>query len=88
MNTTLSTRSLMTQNITVMSNVDSYTVRGTKVSRLGSGQAQAPCIHIDFDVASSDKTGDPQQLGMILSPEDAIALGQLLTELGMGCTSA
>jgi hypothetical protein len=86
MNISLSTRSLSTKNITVMSNVDSYTVRGTRMSRLGSGQVQAPCIHIDFDVEQSGN--GKAQLGMILSPEDAIALGQLLTELGTGCTSA
>lgn len=86
MNPSFSTRSLTTQSITIMSDVDSYTVRGTKVSRLGTGQVQAPCIHVDFDVESS--TANVRQLGMILSPEDAIALGQLLTELGTGCTSA
>jgi hypothetical protein len=86
MNPSFSTRALTTQSITIMSDVDSYTVRGTKVSRLGTGQVQAPCIHVDFDVESS--TANVRQLGMILSPEDAIALGQLLTELGTGCTSA
>lgn len=91
MKTKLLTQDIQTGDITVMSNVTSFTVRGTKVSRVeeipGHEQESPSSIHVDFTVqppghlpAAPEAT---QELGLILNLEDGVELGLLLVALGL-----
>lgn len=91
MATTLLTRDIHTDSITVMSNVSSVTVEGTKVSRLG-GHARgdaggASAVHIDFDVKPSSRRSDggesTESMCMILGVDDAVELGMMLVAMGL-----
>jgi hypothetical protein len=87
----LLTQDIETSDITVMSNVSSVTVVGTKVSRLADlpeGGHHAPTtVHIDFKVKQptqlSSVLESTEILGMILSADDAVELGERLIAMGL-----
>lgn len=91
MTTPLITQDLTTTEITMMSNVTSMTVVGTKVSRVGDKiahqQGSLPAIHIDFYVKQPQHRPvvfeATESVGMILSLTDAVKLGTLLVALGL-----
>ena len=91
MGSKLLTHDIQTGDITVMSNVTSVTVIGTKVSRLGGDSTDAKgspsVVHIDFDVKQPDHSPavleSTETLGMILNLSDAIDLGALLIAMGL-----
>jgi urease accessory protein UreE len=82
-------RNLETDEITVMSHVTSTTVVGNKISKLeaDAGDASTSTIHLNFEVR--DKHEQPcvlanaEELGLILSPKDALELGLILVAMGM-----
>ncbi|MFE4106887.1 hypothetical protein [Almyronema epifaneia] len=88
------TRSLQTSDITVMSNVTSIQVRGSKITKIGAmaGQAgetaasTAASIYIDLEVSQKQSLpavlGSTEELGLILSSKDAVELGLLLVAMG------
>lgn len=91
MNSKLLSRTVKTGDITVMSNVTSVTVVGTKVSRVeeipGHEQESPSAVHIDFEVKQPSHLPavleDTEVLGMILQLEDAVELGLLLVAMGL-----
>ena len=91
MGSTLLTQDIQTGDITVMSNVTSVTVMGTKVSRLGGCSEQdrkiPSTVHIDFEVKHPDHSPtvleSTETLGMILNLKDAVDLGVLLVAMGL-----
>jgi len=91
MKSTLLTRDIQTGDITVMSNVTSVTVVGTKVSRLADSPEQeqvAPStVHIDFEIKEPTQLQtlleSTEALGMILNSDDAVELGELLIAMGL-----
>jgi hypothetical protein len=91
MKTKLLSQALTTGDITVMSNVTSVTVAGTKVSRVeevpGHEQESPSSVHIDFEVKQPSHLpavlADTETLGMILQLEDAVELGLLLVAMGL-----
>lgn len=91
MNTKLVTQDLHTSDITLMSNLTSMTVTGTKISRVeeiaGHEQDYPSTIHLDLQVKAShlqEKSVDiTKEFGMILSLDDAVELGMLLMAMGL-----
>jgi hypothetical protein len=78
------TRSLNTNDITVMSSQTSITVSGNKVSKLEGDSPEQSTIHVNFSV--KNRKNEPcilagtQELGFILTPQDAQKLGEILLE--------
>ena len=91
MTTTLLTHDLQTDDITVMSNLTSITVVGSKISSLDDPQVSSrdssSTVHLDFDVKeptpSSGVLDSTETLGMIFKQGDAINLGLWLIAMGM-----
>jgi len=83
------TRNLETDEITVMSHVTSTTVVGNKISKLEAepGDASTSNIHLNFEVRGKDDQpcvlAHAEELGLILSPKDALELGLILVAMGM-----
>ncbi|MEB3231284.1 MAG: hypothetical protein VKJ64_09760 [Leptolyngbyaceae bacterium] len=96
MGSALLTQKIQTGDITVMSNVTSITVVGTKVSRLADlpeGHQHRPStVHVDFEVKQPTQTASvleaTETLGMILTVEDAVELGEYLLAMGLGDKSS
>ena len=89
MSTHVLTQHLHTHDITMMTNVTSLTVHGTKVSRLGDGtdQATSASVYIDFAVKHPSHGSDldnTEEVSFILQPDDAVQLGLLLVSMGLG----
>ncbi len=87
----LLTEDLKTGDITIISNVTSFTVTGTKIARVeeipGHEQESPSAVHVDFEVkqprnllAEQEET---KNLGLILQLNDAVELGVLLVAMGM-----
>lgn len=86
MSTHVLTQHLHTHDITMMTNVTSLTVHGTKVSRLGD-QATSASVYIDFAVKHPSHGSDldnTEEVSFILQPDDAVQLGLLLVSMGLG----
>ncbi len=91
MGTTLLTRDIHTDDITIMSNVSSVTVEGIKVSRLGGhakgDTAGASAVHIDFEVKPSNRQSEggeaTESMCMVLGVDDAVELGMMLVAMGL-----
>jgi hypothetical protein len=80
---------LHTGDITVMSNTDSLTVTGQRVTRIGViDTAETHCeptVHLSLSVQHTDGgDNEAQSLGLILQAEDAIQLGMSLLVMGLG----
>ncbi|TVQ21295.1 MAG: hypothetical protein EA367_06220 [Leptolyngbya sp. DLM2.Bin15] len=88
MSTHVLTQHLHTHDITMMTNVTSLTVHGTKVSRLGDGVDQASAsVYLDFAVKHPSHGADldnTEEVSFILQPDDAVQLGLLLVSMGLG----
>lgn len=83
---------LSTGDITVMSNRESVTVTGKRVTRIGAVTTQEktypPAVHLNLEVhapAGHALEGD-EEMGLILCPGDAIQLGLSLVVMGLGAT--
>jgi hypothetical protein len=91
MTTKLFTRNIKTGDITVMSNVTSVTVNGTRISRVeeipGHERENPSAIYIDFIVQHPSKLHDvleaTEEVDLILNLEDAVELGLLMAAMGM-----
>jgi hypothetical protein len=91
MTTNVLTRDLTTDDITVMSNVTSMHMTGSKISKLvtqttpeGSASTE---VHLGFHVRQPHKLehilGTTEDLAFILSETDALEIGLKLVEMGM-----
>ena len=89
MTLTAVTQELKTGDITVMSNVTSVTAICNRISRLETIKEEEPkAIHVDFTVKPRKEhllsiLEETEQLGLILTLDDAIELGLLLVALGL-----
>ncbi|MBF2079613.1 MAG: hypothetical protein IGR76_14115 [Synechococcales cyanobacterium T60_A2020_003] len=91
MTTKAITRPLHTSGITVMSNITSMEVRGSKITKLAGtadhGGSSASDIYIDLEVEPKPEPSgqDPQteELGLVLNAADALELGLLLVAMGL-----
>ena len=85
------TQDLHTGDITVMSNVTSVTVAGTKISRVekipGHELENPSAIYVNFEVKQPSHLHavleDTEALGLIVELDDAVELGLLLVAMGM-----
>jgi len=80
---------LVTQAITLTSNVTSTTVTGNRITRLETApDPTESSVHLEFKVQShpgaSDLLGGTQELDFIFETDDAIELGMSLLEMGLG----
>lgn len=81
---------LHTGDITLMSNVDSHTVTGRRVTRIGAiDTAETHCdptVHLSLEIKhpTSEAAQADASLGLILNPEDALELGLSLVIMGLG----
>lgn len=91
MQTKLFTQNLKTGDITVMSNVTSVTVNGTRISRVeeipGHERENPSAIYIDLAVQHPTKMHDvlesTEEVDMIFNLDDAVELGLLMVAMGM-----
>jgi hypothetical protein len=91
MGTKLFTRKIKTGDITLMSNVTSVTVNGTRISRveeIPEHERESPsAIYIDLTVQQPVKLHDvleaTEEVDLILNLEDAVELGLLMVAMGM-----
>ena len=89
MTLTAITHELKTGDITVISNVTSVTATCNRISRLETIEEGEPtAIHVDFVVKPHQKhlpsvLEETEELGLILSADDAIELGSLLIAMGL-----
>ena len=91
MTATLLSHDLQTNDITVISNLTSVTVVGSRISTLNDLQTVSKdrnaTVHLDFNVKdpanSSGVLGSTESLGMILSQSDAVNLGLWLLVMGL-----
>jgi hypothetical protein len=87
----LLTQDLKTGDITIMSNVTSVTVTGTRIARVEEIPGHEPempsAVHVDFQVKQPSHLSavleGTEDLGLILQLEDAVELGVLLIAMGM-----
>ena len=87
----LLTQELKTGDITVISNVTSVRVVGTKIARVeeipGHELESPSAVHVDFEVKQPSRLAavleGTENLGLILQLDDAIELGKLLLAMGM-----
>jgi hypothetical protein len=91
MTTNILTHELNTSDITVVSNITSMHMTGSKVSKLMAGetdgQETTAEIHLGFHVQQPQKLehilGTTEDLAFILSEADALEIGLRLVEMGM-----
>jgi hypothetical protein len=91
MTTKLQTMPLQTKEMTLMSNNTSIKVIGHKISKLidqdEKQQNVSSSIHLTFDVKKEEKSpcilNNPEELGFIINPKDAIEIGLSLIAMGM-----
>jgi hypothetical protein len=81
---------LRTGDITMMSSVESHTVVGKRVTRIGAIDTADthcdPTVHLNLEIkqSASDAADSDNSLGLILKAEDAIELGLSLLVMGLG----
>ena len=88
MTPTIMTYRLKTGDITVTSNISSVAATGNRISRLETNEEETTAIHVSFTVKDGTKhlssvLAETEELGLILSAEDAIELGTLLVAIGL-----